>query len=254
MKLLTFIVNTGSFEKSEFTLNELRKREYLNRKDFQIYFFCWNEFHRENISIYENYSNVKVIFKKYSLYKAINYLHNLSNSYFINVLHEGEEIYIDSSDIKDILVKNKSKLISFDYVLRSDSISPKEKYVYGNFCQNYYSMLCPHVTAFLPNKIYKNYSYDNKFKIIADYVLFSKLRRNIPDFNKQYLNIPFCSFTYGGNSTRLSSLLSIMKEHIRYDLKTKRFSKNIFNLIFLTKFAVMSFYNRIMMLNWENFE
>lgn len=251
MNLIDIIINGGSKNKIQKSINQLKKQGYLNSESFKIILYCWNKNIYDHLINSYNYNNLQILKTNNSLYRSLNDAHKICNSHFIYVLHEGEDFLIDSELLKDCLSTKKGKLISFDFILKSKSGTELSKYTYAGFDYNYYSMFSPHISTIIPYNLYKNYFYETGYSIISDYVLFSKFREIISSNQLKYFNLPICTFTYGGKSTSLKSLAQLLKEHLKYDLKNKRFIKRPLNFIKFIKFIITSIYIRLKMKNWE---
>ncbi len=250
MKLLNIFVNGGSYKSIDRTLSNLRQNGYLNNKNFNIILFCWNKQLYKKCDEFNLYQNLKIYYTSKSLYNCLNQAHSSSKSHFIYVLHENEDLYIKPELLKEILIRYKGKLISFDYILKSFN-GNREKYIYGNFCYKYYSMFSPHISTIIPKNLYQFYFYDNNYEIISDYILFSAFRNKLSYDQIKYFNLPITSFTYGGKSTKLNNLFNIIKEHFIYDIKVKTFNKKPFIIFPFLKFVFLSLYTRVKMKDWE---
>jgi len=251
MNLLNIYINGGCYSSIKRTIKQLLKNNYLNNSDFNIYLFCWNKTLLNKFNDFSLYKNLRIEYTSDILYECLNQSHLNSESDFIYVLHENEDLFINAELLKEIISKYKGKLISFDYILRSESNPIREKYIYGKFNYNYYSMFSPHVSTLIPKNLYKNYLYDTKFLIISDYVLFNKFRNKLSFDQIKYFNLPITSFTYGGTSTRFKNLFKIILEHLKNDIKLNIFIKKPFKILLFFKFVILSFYTRIKMKNWE---
>ena len=253
MNLLNIIINGGCYDSINRTINQLLKNNYFNNNDFNILLYCWNKNLFKKFDNFTLYRNLKIEYTSNSLYECLNQSHLNSDSDFIYVLHENEDLLIKAELLKEIISKYKGKLISFDYILRSQSKSKilGENYIYGAFNYNYYSMFSPHISTIIPKNIYKFYLYDTRYKIISDYILFNKLRNNIYYDQIKYFNLPLTSFTYGGNSTKLNSLFELLLEHLKNDIKKNVFIKRPLTIFLFLKFLILSFFTRLKMKNWE---
>lgn len=251
MNLLNIYINAGCYTSIKRTIKQLLKNNYINNSDFNIFLYCWNENLFNKFDDFTLYNNLTIEYTSNLLYECLNHSHLNSNSDFIYILHENEDIYIHAELLKEIITKYKGKLISFDYILRSKSLPIREKYIYGKFNYNYYSMFSPHVSTLIPKNLYKNYLYDTKFLIISDYVLFMKFRNKLSFDQIKYFNLPITSFTYGGKSTQFNNLLNIILEHLKNDIESNLFIKKPLKAFLFLKFVISSFHTRLKMKNWE---
>ena len=251
MNLLNIYINGGCYTSIKRTIKQLLKNNYINNSDFNIFLYCWNKNLFNKFDDFTLYKNLKIEYTSNILYECLNHSHSNSNSDFIYVLHENEDLFINAELLKELINEYKGKLISFDYVLRSKSQLLNEKYIYGNFNYNYYSMFSPHISTIIPKNIYKFYLYDTRYKIISDYILFNKFRKNISYDQIKYFNLPLTSFTYGGNSTKLDSLLKLILEHLKNDIKINIFIKRPLTIFLFFKFVILSLFTRLKMKNWE---
>ncbi len=252
MNLLNIIINGGCYDSINRTINQLLKNNYFNNNDFNVFLYCWNKNLFNKLDNFKLYKNLIIEYTSNSLYECLNKSHLNSESDFIYVLHENEDLFINAELLKEIISKYKGKLISFDYILRSQSQRTREKYIYGTFNYNYYSMFSPHISTIIPKNIYKFYLYDTRYKIISDYILFNKFRNYISFDQIKYFNLPLTSFTYGGNSTKLYSLVALILEHLKNDIKINIFIKRPLTIVLFLKFLILSFYTRLIMKNWES--
>lgn len=244
-------INGGCYTSIYRTIKQLIKNNYINNSDINIIIYCWNKNLFNKFDDFSLYKNLKIEYTSKTLYECLNQSHLKSDSDFIYVLHENEDVFIDAELLKDIISKYRGKLISFDYILRSESKPVREKYIYGKFNYKYYSMFSPHISTLIPKNLYKNYLYDTKFQIISDYVLFNKFRNKLSFDQIKYFNLPITSFTYGGRSTKFINLLKIISEHLKNDIGLNIFIKKPFKILLFLKFVISSLYTRIKMKNWE---
>lgn len=178
----------------------------------------------------------KVYFSNSSnIYKAINLGIKKSKGEIIFLLHSDDEV-IDKKLFKYIKKKFFNQSVDFIYgncfiVKRSFPNQITRKWISKQIINksNIAYNLPAHTTFFIRRKVFKEISYNIKFKISSDYEFLIKL---FYKFKGKYINKFFIKMRTGGISSSYSNFFIKMKEDL---IILKKFYNNNYLLIYLLK-------------------
>jgi glycosyltransferase len=165
-------------------------------------------------------------------FDSINLGFKKSTGVVIGLLHADDIFY--NHNILSNVMKNFEKDINFLYgnirIISNNHLI--RNWIAGDFnIKNVkFGWMPPHISVFMTKKFYEAVGeYSNEFKISSDYDFMIRCMLH-DDLKAHYLNIYLMNMMYGGHSTRLSNLISKMKEDI-YILKKNKINFRYFVLL-----------------------
>lgn len=148
--------------------------------------------------------------KDSGIYNAMNKAINVAKGRYILFLNAGDSFY--SKQTLELL-ELQAKGISADCIY-GDTVNKNGKW--WRYDKASEKLIWDHVLPFchqsslVLTSTIKNYMFDEKYKICADYDMFFKMFNNGCDF--EYIQLPVSIFAYGGISTTVKGYINLRKE------------------------------------------
>lgn len=183
------------------------------------------------IDKYRSNINKVIIGQDKGLYSAFNIGIKNSNGDLISIL--GSDDYYEKGALQQVVeiynIKKFDVIHGNIRIHRADDTSKLLRQTGGLLRMLILGMSYQHQTFFVTKEIYKNFIYDESYRILADYKFTLELLKNNTNFC--YLDKVITNVNHGGISNSRSMLFKIIKEGIR---ARKELGVNKFIILFST--------------------
>jgi len=179
----------------------------------------------EIIKNYQSIVNICISESDNGIYDAMNKAIKISKGEFLYFLGADDKLLLNCNELRNVLIKSNTiyygDVITIPTMKVYDGEFTLRKVIKKNIC---------HQSIFYPANVFKKYSYNNNYKLMADYILNLQLWAD-SSFHFQYINKIVSEYNIDGLSSN------------KIDLIFKRNSFKIIFSLFGLKALVFKFFN-----------
>lgn len=227
VSIITVVKNNKNF--ISHTLESIASQTY---KNIELIVIDGGSQDFTDIIVKKYFKKFKIIVKKdKNVYEGINFAQKIAKGQFLTLLHAGD-IYFNENIISQFVQASKKNDILTSNIFYYDSnldikrvwrVKSKSKF-------SSHSYRFPHTGFFYSSKVYKNFIYDDNYKISADSKFLNLLSKK--NLIHKHLNFFSIGMYHKGLSTNISTLITRTVEDFKY---LREHNKVLFLILYLFK-------------------